>query len=369
MIVVIITSIIATILVLFGRIQKPDRWLKIGFVLVTFLGCIHYNYGNDYKSYYSGWETISFYSNYDILSSNWNIQGRDSFELGWVILNKIFGFDDGFYYMVAFINIIEGGIYYKFIKRFVSPQSFSWAFFLYVFTSQFYLLNFSMMRQGLAMALVLLSFIFLCNNNIKKMVLVLVIAISMHTSAIIVIPFLVLCKFVEKINAKFIAALLLFVCGFVYIASSYTEYIFNIIISMSTFEDYKLLYAGDTVKESYGLGFALLLIPYIIMIYFMIVKRKTISIEEKSMILLSFVTLLLKPFEAIGAQLIARVGYYFSVFNIAIVPALYVKINNPIIKILAYVLLLIITIYSYMMFYEDPVYRDSFSEFHSIFDL
>ena len=45
---VIITSIIATILVLFGRIQKPDRWLKIGFVLVTFLGCIHYNYGNDY---------------------------------------------------------------------------------------------------------------------------------------------------------------------------------------------------------------------------------------------------------------------------------------------------------------------------------
>lgn len=369
MIVVITISILATILVSFGRFNNPDKWLKIGFILVTFLGAIHYNYGNDYKSYFWAWNAISFDSIYDVLSPKQILYEGARFESGWVILNAIFNFDDGFYYMVAFINAIEGVIYYRFIKRFVPKQMYILGFFLYVFTSELYLLNFSMMRQGLAIALILLSFIYFSNKELTKMILTLVVAVSIHTSAIMVAPFFILCNFVKKMKASFIAIMLVFTFGFIYTASSYTEDIFNIIISMEVFEDYKWFYYGDKAKESYGLGFVLLLVPYITMMCFMMFKSRSITKEEKCLIVLSFVTLLLKPFEVVGAHLVARVGFYFSAFKIAIIPIMYEKINNPIIKIICYGAIITFTVYNYIMFYDSPTYKDAFEEFHSIFDL
>ncbi len=369
MIVVITTSILATILVLLGKLCKPVLCLKLGFAIVTFIGCIHYDYGNDYNSYYLGWNSMNSLSFFDVFSPNLTVYGRNSLELGWVLLNSLFGFDNGFYCMVAFLNLIEGVIYYKFIRRFAPKKLYFWSFATYVFTFKFYLLNFSMMRQGFAMTLVLLSFIYFCDRRFIKMALTLAAAVSVHTSALIVTPFFVLCRFVEKINVKIIAAIIVFTCVLVYIATSYTEYIFNIIISMAAFEDYKDFYTNDRAEESYGLGFVLLLIPYMTMIYFMVFKRKKISVEEKCMIVLSFVAFLLKPFEVIGAQLIARVGFYFSVFDIALVPVLYSRINNPIIRIVLYISLITITAYTYITFYDNPIFKNHFLEFHSIFDL
>ena len=197
MIVVITTSILAAMLVLLGKYEKSSNWYRNAFILVTFLACIHYNYGNDYNEYYLIWDTISTYSLFDIIISPQLPYGSKTLEAGWVILNAVFGFDGGFFYMVAFINIVEGWIYYTFIKRFVHAQSYFWSFFLYLFTFNYYLLNFSMMRQGLAMALILLSFIYLCDNNMKKMIVTIALAVSIHTSAVVIIPFLFLCKFIE----------------------------------------------------------------------------------------------------------------------------------------------------------------------------
>ena len=86
MIVVITTSIVATVMVLLGKFHKPLLWMKIGFIFVTFIGCIHYNFGNDYISYYYIWESIRGLSLNDIMLVNNTYYDYNDVEIGWKII-------------------------------------------------------------------------------------------------------------------------------------------------------------------------------------------------------------------------------------------------------------------------------------------
>lgn len=370
MAVVVTTSLISLLFVFFSRYEKRIPWIKLAFFIIVFVACIHYNYGNDYKGYYWNWEFISKNSLKTLLSvSRFNFHNYAKPEIGWIVLNRIFRFRNGFYYMVAVLNIIEGAIYYRFIKKFVPQKLFFWSFFLYVFTYKYYLLNFSMMRQGFAMTLVLLSFMYFCDKKYIKMTLVLAISISIHSASIVLIPVFVLCKFEQKIKLRTFSLIILIVTALIFLASSLSSRIFDYLISLPFFSDYKTFYAGNVSENSIGLGFLLLTIPYMVMIYHMMFNSKDITIEYRYLIILSYVAFLTKPFEFLGAALVTRIGYYFSIFDIAIVPILYAKIKRPIIRLILFFSLIVITVFTYIGFYKDPTYQEYFAEFHTIFEL
>lgn len=370
MAVIITTSTIALSLVLFDKYEKRFDWLKIAFFILTFVACIHYNYGNDYKAYYWNWEFISDNSLKTLIISNgYGFYKNIKPEVGWIFLNKLFGFHNGFYFMVAFMNIVEGIIYYKFIKRFVPKRMCFWAFFLYVFTYKYYLLNFSMMRQGFAMTLVLLSFLFFCKKKYIMTLVILAIAISIHTSSLIIVPFLMLCKFEEKMKLQIYGLIILIITLLFFFATSFSSKLFDLIVSLPFFTDYKTFYTGNLSTNSIGFGFALLTIPYFVMLYYMIYKPRDITVEEKYLIILAYIAFLTKPFEFIGTSLVSRIGYIFSMFDIAIIPVMYSKIKQPVIRFGLYLSLVVITVYSYIGFYMDPTYQKAFAEFHTIFEL
>ena len=77
--------------------------MKYGFMLVTFIAMIHYNYGNDYESYYSAYNQV--------VSTPFNIsaimQGEVYREPGWALLCYLFEYLGGFFGMVAILNVIQ----------------------------------------------------------------------------------------------------------------------------------------------------------------------------------------------------------------------------------------------------------------------
>ena len=185
MFVVTFCSLIALLLTYMESIGRIRNGMKFGFMLVTFVGVIHYDNGNDYMAYYNLYN--------DIVNSqfSWSnlINGYIYKELGWALINYLFKYLGGFFMMVAVLNIIQNTIYYKFIKKNVGRTWWPMAVFIYLFSTNFYLLNFSMMRQGLVIAI----FVGLWGYIKEKRWMIalggLLCAYLIHSSALILLPF------------------------------------------------------------------------------------------------------------------------------------------------------------------------------------
>ena len=131
----------------------PRKQFKYGLevawlILFVFLA-IRYDFGNDYMAYYDDFEMLNSYAKFGIDSDAHN-------EPGWQILCHLFN-PLGFFAMVAFLTAIECYILYRFIKEYVPERYYWFAIFLYVFTPSIMLVGASMMRNMLAITLVIVS--------------------------------------------------------------------------------------------------------------------------------------------------------------------------------------------------------------------
>ena len=111
MYIVIVVSLFALFLTYLEKNRKLRNGMKYGFVLITFLGAIHYNYGTDYKAYYNLYDVLintdlDFFS---IIKLDFeDLVGEDNFkDPGWIILCKFFSYCGGFFMLVAILNIIQ----------------------------------------------------------------------------------------------------------------------------------------------------------------------------------------------------------------------------------------------------------------------
>ena len=240
-----------------SKYKKYGNLYKVAFIIITIIACIHYNFGTDYDNYYDIYSDISnFYSLDDISFSDGMF-----IEPGWTFLNIIFSsFGDplGFIILVAFLNILQNYIYYKFIKIYVNPDNRWFAMSIYLFSSTFYILNFSMMRQGFAVSLIIgAAMLFLKNKYIWSFCLVLF-AFLVHKSALIFLPFLPLGLSKFK-NRKILNIVLWSSVIVVFVFSTFTSTLYSTIITTQTFEDYQGY--DDFGTTSIGIGFFINLIP------------------------------------------------------------------------------------------------------------
>ena len=380
MIVIIISSIIAVLLSLIAGYTSLKQCLKIAFILLTVVACIHYNYGNDYIAYYETWSVISNTSLTKCLTGNSGIfpDGVRP-DIGWIVINKLFSFTGGFYCLVAFISIFENVIYFNLIKS-LAPRKWWWlAVFVYLFNYRFYVLNFSMLRQGLTICLGILSLYCFEKKRYISTVLLLVIACSIHISALVLIPVFIACKIAAS-NVRRTVKILSIVTIVLFASTSVATRIFSILIENGVVSKYKQLYAGWTASGSYGLGFLLIVSQYVLMLCFLyfyeeaddslFVLKKTncIANRQRMLILIAYSAFLVKPFEVIGAALVSRLSFYFSVFDIAVLPWIYSKMNMRLIKVFLVVMLITVTLYSYYGFWVNPVYQKHFTIFHTVFE-
>lgn len=340
--------------------------LAVGFFITTTLLAIHYDFGTDYWSYYDWYhDSIAIPKPNSI--SEFIEMSRDP---GWDFINiifyKIFG-SYGFFCMVGFLSIIEGICYYIFIRRSVSHRWYWLAMATYVLNHHFFILTFSMMRQSLAMALLLICFIGIQQRKIILPTLIILLASAVHNSILLCFP-LIFIPYIIGNNQRLIAIIISTAWLVFLLSSSILEPILNHFASLTgAFSRYVEVYR-DTSTMTFGIGYILKLIPFLYFLYTLF--KNQFPANHLSIATIWALTLILTPFGTI-IPMFGRLLFYFDLASLAVLPLLFSVSKSRIIQfVLVLSSLLVITVATYTSFYDpiSPYYRP-FLTFHTIFSI
>lgn len=363
MIVVVLISILSFFLTFLSSNGRIKYGMEIGFILVTIVAAIHYNYGNDYKAYYSLFNNIT--------KEDFSWQSISSKEIykdpGWAIICFIFKpfKENGFFVMVAVLNILQNWIYYSFIKKNVPQKDWHFAVFIYLFTFSFYALNMSMMRQGLAISLFVLMLPLIQRKKTLPALLLALVAYSVHSSAIIIIPFAFF-GYIRMVRTERWAFFFGFFFLILLVAGDFVGSIYSNLAKVGDFEEFDNNYRSIKLSNNgIGLGFILIQVPFMVSIYYLL-KQKHTTPDQRKLIVISCFGSLIVPF-GLKFHLIDRMGLYFNAYNIAAIPFMYGMINNKVIKIGITCLYAFFTLWSYWNAFTGETYAMSYGIFKTIF--
>mgnify|MGYP003292522139 CR=1 FL=1 len=359
MYVVIFCSLLALLLTYLESKHRLRGGMKLGFILVTLLGVIHYDYGNDYMSYYDIYKSIV---NVPFNLSNL-IGGYIYKEPGWALINYAFKPIGGFFMMVAVLNVIQNVIYYRFIKDNVALSWWPMAIFIYLFSGSFYLLNFSMMRQGLAIAIFLAMWKYIKTRRWVVALIGLILASTIHSSALILLPF-AFWGFLRMNNGKIWAILYVVLFCVLWSAEDFINRIFETVIVFEEFQDYSN-YLNDAEDVGYGIGFLINMLPFFVSIYYLLTDQVQAE-KEHQLVAIATVGFMILPFSQI-IPLIGRVGMYFNVFSIGAFTKAYSSIKYRYVRYGLVCIFVFMTLYDYWLFFNVGVFSKSYSTFHTIF--
>ena len=180
--VLLAVNIVSIVCAYFAQVKKYEVCLLFSFVFIGLFLAFRYDFGNDYMAY--------FYMHQEIQSE---IGLSSYYEKGWVLLNKIFS---NFYILIFFLAIINSYIYFRFINRYVPEKMWWLAVFLYVFNTNFMLVQSSTMRQTVAILIFIYSFKYILRGQLGIYLLCCFLAISFHISAIILLP-IYFCRYIK----------------------------------------------------------------------------------------------------------------------------------------------------------------------------
>lgn len=361
MYIVIFCSLIAILFTYLESIGKMRNGMLWGFMMLAFLAVIHYDYGNDYLSYYQTFQEVTRFP-FDIRAIMDGIYYR---EPGWTLLCFLFKHLGGFFVMVAVLNIFQNIVFYRFIRDNLQIEWRTMAVFIYVCSTNLYLMNFSMMRQGFAAAVFLALWPLIKQKKYIPVVVITMYLLSyIHSSAQFLIP-VAFWGFIPFKKGKLIAVFFSLLFVVIWFGSNIIEDTLNRMLEFEAFEEYIEKYGDETNTNTKGIGFILQTIPFFVALYHFL---KNEDIKEKNAICaLGICGVLLKPFTSV-IPLLGRFFVYFSVYSIVALPLCYKSIENKPIRIGLVALFVLILFYDYIIFFSNPIWIDKFTEFHTIFE-
>lgn len=362
MIVVVFFSFLAFFICYSGSLSRNKNSLAISFFIVTLLQVIHYDYGNDYMPYYQIYkDVVSYKFDFeDVISGT--VRKEPGFSFLCYFCEKI----GGFFTLVAIISIIMGVAYYRFIKKYVNDEWIPLAFFIYLTSSNFYLLNFSMLRQGLAVSLFLMAYPFIEKKNIVLAFLFVFLAFSVHTTAAILFPF-VFWGFLPVKHSKYLTYILGSLFVLLVLNAESVDSIFSMFLVLEDVDSYMKVYGDIDSQAKYGLGFVLQSLPFIVSLYYLYITDNK-ELKEKRLVALASLGSLIIPF-SLSNPMLGRIGIYFTAYTIATVPIVYSYIENDKIKFYLISIFMLLSLYSYYLFFTNSVYSLYYQDFKTIFSV
>ncbi|MEG0012249.1 MAG: EpsG family protein [Muribaculaceae bacterium] len=360
MITVTIVNIIAVFFASLVRKNQFKYGLEVAFIIIAIFLSLRYDFGNDYMAYYKMFYDVG---NLDWILQNWNgdVIVEGSREIGWVFMCWLFK-PIGFFGMVAVLSCFQCWVYYQFIKRYVPKELYWFAILVYVFSAGLMLTHSSMMRQGLSVALFVLSTNYIFNKKWLIAAFLIFIAYTFHKSAMILFPFIFIGYLKNiNINKTWQIALIILYIVLVTLAPQFQDSFVAIALILGN-DDYIKYYNSGTVAYSFGLGGIL---NYIILaiILFSINKQ---DILIKSLFLIFIIGQFTLPL-AIIAPGAGRLNFYFSIFSIAVYPLIYYHFKNSFLKYPILGIILLLIFYSYFEFFQSEIWIDKFSTYQTIF--
>lgn len=344
-----------------GSMKNGMAW---GFILLTVIAALHYDFGNDYIPY------LKTYN--EIVRSGFNLthilSGEVWKEPGWSFICFAFYPLGGFFSLVIFLSVFQNVIYYKFIRRSVDSKWWVFAMFVYLFCTSYYVLNMSMFRQGLAISLFVWAFTFIKNKKLLQAAILVLCASSVHNSAKILIPFL-FWGFIPM-NGKF-SKIISVVLGLMFFVLFFNPQTVNtIFMGFSDFEDVQKFtdtYNDNSNNATFGIGFICNTLPFVLFLYYLL-KNKDAEVWKRQLVSLACIGTFIIPFGQI-IPMITRVCMYFSVFTMAAIPIVYKWLPNINLQKAATIIYLMMTTYDYYLFMTDSAFSKYYATYHTIFSI
>lgn len=339
-----INWIVVIIIFAFAILRVNKYWTLS--ILVIYFFC-RGDYGNDYYAYLDYYNDISKLKFEDLN----NYSKNHSIEKGWVIINWIISlFNVDFNVFITFWNIIYLFLINKLISYVVvNNQEYNIVILLMTLDPDFILTHFSILRQALPILIFYIAFINIKNMDLSKIIIVGIITIAIHNSAIIPFALLVIVYVLNSYKVT-VNKLMLFsipILGLIF-------YNLNFILSLvfSNFERYQNY--GDVFNQkkiNYGLSFFWL---YSISFYYY--KIKGYSVFYNQLFFIFFVYLIIFPLSLyLGA--ITRLTFYFQFSVILVILEIYrfLKNKSNLLAILFLVFGSILPFFykSYVWFHQD----------------
>lgn len=357
----IIIGIFAVILTYLNKYKNFRYGLECAFILITIFLAIRYDWGNDYNSYLDIFNSINSFK-YNIFDFQ-AIKLNNDYELGWVILNLLFK-PFGFFGLIIFLTVIEHIILYNFIKKYVPTQWQWFALFIYIFSANFMITGCSMIRQFFSICIYIYSIKFIINKKALPFTFYIILASFFHTSSLILAP----TYFFSYINTNFkrlqyLIIIPLISFWFIFGKDIISEY-FSSIIGLSIFEKYSIYI--DTKYEYNGTGIGIIFNLFILILSFY--KINLFSPKIRILVLLSILSMVFIPLLSFSS-LIGRLGLYFSILSIAIIPNIFPSIKNNLLRYSLFLCYFIVTLKGFYDFFHSEVWRESFYNYKTIFSV
>lgn len=248
--------------------------------------------GGDLINYIPFFHKTAYMGIKEILNSN--------YELGYIIFNKIINFiynNDQFFIFMSSLVVIF------FIAKYISRYSLLPWLSYYLFVSlMFFGSSFNLVRQSMAMAIVLNSIKYIEERNLKKFILNIFIASLFHRTAMIFIILYFTSKY--KINIKYFFVMILSAIGIILFGDKIISILMN---SSERYLDY-------TDKISSGNGYGMLAMLIIVLLFGLIFGKN--SDEDKFKLKIHYhmiILAILMQLLALKFSLFSRVTSYFSI--------------------------------------------------------
>ena len=227
-----------------------------------------------------------------------------------------------------------------------------------------YLMNFSMMRQGLVVCLFLGIWDLIKNRKWWWALLIMYLCSFIHLSAIILLPF-AFWGYLPKLNGKVWAIVYGVLLIFLWTSGETLNNIFMSGLSLEEFQEYAATYEDIGTVGPTGIGFIINLLPFLVALYYLLTD-KTYK-DKQNIVLLSLLSFIIAPFAQI-IPMVGRIGIYFTIYNIAAIPIIYRSIKKIELRYGLLSVFIIITLYDYWLFFNQGVYVRGYYTFHTIFE-
>ena len=383
-----ILGVLAVFFAYLARWQARATGLKISFLLIFLFLALRYEYGNDYGGYLDRFIEITGYSKIFLTGERW--------EPGWRFLILIFK-PFGFFAMTAVLALFNCVVYYRFIKKYVPPYYYWLAVFLYVFNPYLMLVHSSAMRQSVAISLFLVSIDFLVRKRPIGYFICIALALSVHKSGLVLFPVFLLAFVNWRLNkVTAVGIILFFVSLFVFAEKLYP--FFNQ-FAAAYFPRYAEEYQSlEGTQLNTGLGLIFMVFQLIAILYYAghefspnigpwetdqdmdysqpQEQLDVLPIDESAALfqvrarrmlyLLAIMTFMFIPLGFL-VSMVSRINMYFLPIMIAVFPIILFTAKDKFFKIAFISSLIAFTLFRFVLFFLNPIWRDAFSTYQTIF--
>ena len=349
-----------------NRSRRKFGGLEIAFIILMLFLSIRYGFGNDYEGYLNSFKEFTSYSFGLTEFEKWaSLQDRG--EYGFVILNKLFQ-PVGFFGFIIFLSFISLYALYRLIKTYVPINWYWFAVFILAFNPSFLIVGIAgAIRQWIAVTIFIFIFDFIKKKKIVAAILAMVIASTIHKSALAIIPFcLIPLLGVNKFSTLKSIILCLFIVLWFIVIPRVGYNLFLPLFQSDSMEYYTGYMAQDTGFSIFGISSLFVIgLPFLC---FSLIKR--MNYDMRLMCLIMMCSVIFIPMVSVNVM-IGRLAWYFSIFSIIVYPYTMELLMYKKQKAMVWIAvsgLVVYYVYLFITHFYDPVWYDTSYHFHTIFE-